>query len=331
MDGVDVSAFQSLNGTPIAWQTVKADGKELAMVRASDGVGITAPGLANSVDVYYSANEGSVQAVSLYPGAYHVLEPNQSVQGQAEVFLQTIGAGQRLLGVDVEPIWQAVSTPDQCNQAIADFSAIVSRELNRGVMRYCDEARATWLGIEPEWLAAYTTASAPPTPCLLWQFGQDLIPGIGSVVDLDVWLSDLLTLHTWSGEFMQNVTKVNKPPVAILGSLDGLGYAIVCSDGGVFTFGDMPFEGSAGALPLVEPIVSAALTPSGKGYWLAAADGGIFSYGDAAFFGSMGGKPLAQPIIQMTAMPDGKGYRLLANDGGVFCFGSAQYFGRVEL
>jgi hypothetical protein len=38
---------------------------------------------------------------------------------------------------------------------------------------------------------------------------------------------------------------------------DGKGYWLVASDGGVFTFGDAPFEGSAGSNGLVAPIVAA--------------------------------------------------------------------------
>ena len=41
-------------------------------------------------------------------------------------------------------------------------------------------------------------------------------------------------------------------------------------------------------VPLNQPTVGIAATPSGNGYWLVAADGGIFTFGDAAFFGSTG-------------------------------------------
>jgi hypothetical protein len=65
-----------------------------------------------------------------------------------------------------------------------------------------------------------------------------------------------------------------------------LGYWLVASDGGIFTFGDAGFFGSKGGDHLNQPIVSMALTPDGKGYWLVASDGGIFTFGDAGFFGS---------------------------------------------
>ncbi len=59
------------------------------------------------------------------------------------------------------------------------------------------------------------------------------------------------------------------------------GYDLAASDGGVFTFGTLPFCGSAGSLKLNKPVVGMALTHNGGGYWLVATDGGIFNYGNA--------------------------------------------------
>ena len=92
-----------------------------------------------------------------------------------------------------------------------------------------------------------------------------------------------------------------------------MGYWLVASDGGVFTYGDAAFEGSAGGMHLNAPVVGMAATPDGRGYWLVASDGGVFAYGDAAFAGSMGGRVLNQPIVGMAATPTR--YRLL-DDGG---------------
>jgi outer membrane protein assembly factor BamB len=105
------------------------------------------------------------------------------------------------------------------------------------------------------------------------------------------------------------------------------GYYLTASDGGVFTFGNLAFCGSTGAIGLNKPVVGMAATPDGGGYWLVASDGGIFSFGDAAFFGSTGAIHLNQPIVGMAATPDGKGYWLVASDGGIFTFGDATFFG----
>jgi Pro-kumamolisin, activation domain/IPT/TIG domain len=107
----------------------------------------------------------------------------------------------------------------------------------------------------------------------------------------------------------------------------GQGYRFVASDGGIFSYGDAGFYGSAGGSPLNAPVVGMADTPSSNGYWLVATDGGIFTYGDARFFGSMGGQHLNKPIVGMAATPDGGGYWLVASDGGIFSYGDAQFYG----
>ena len=84
------------------------------------------------------------------------------------------------------------------------------------------------------------------------------------------------------------VAGANAPIVGLAATSDGGGYWLVASDGGVFSYGDAHFYGSAGSLHLNAPIVGMAATPGGGGYWLVAADGGIFSYGDAGFLGSPG-------------------------------------------
>ncbi len=73
-----------------------------------------------------------------------------------------------------------------------------------------------------------------------------------------------------------------------------LGYYMDASDGGIFTFGHLPFCGSTGGIVLNKPIVGMAATSDAGGYWLVASDGGIFAFGDAEFFGSTGGDPPEQ-------------------------------------
>lgn len=104
------------------------------------------------------------------------------------------------------------------------------------------------------------------------------------------------------------------------------GYLLAAADGGVFAFGRR-FLGSAASLPLADPVVDIASTPSGNGYWLAAADGGVFAFGVAQFYGSLAGMSLGGPVVAIVAAPDGRGYWLAAADGGVFAFGSARFEG----
>ncbi len=139
-----------------------------------------------------------------------------------------------------------------------------------------------------------------------------------------------------SGQTTGNVIATYQAAPALMGlsfpfGPSGHSYWVVASDGGVFSFGNAAFHGSAGALRLNKPIVGSATIPNGQGYWLVASDGGVFNYGDAAFYGSMGGTKLNKPIVGMAATPDGGGYWLVASDGGVFNFGDAPVLGLGRL
>ena len=111
---------------------------------------------------------------------------------------------------------------------------------------------------------------------------------------------------------------------------DRHGYWLAASDGGVFSFGDARFAGSAGAVRLVRPVVGIAAAPAGSGYWLAASDGGVFSYGSAHFHGSAAPDRPFAPIVGIAATPTGHGYWLVGADGGVFSFGDAHFHGSAE-
>jgi hypothetical protein len=84
---------------------------------------------------------------------------------------------------------------------------------------------------------------------------------------------------------------------------DGQGYWLVAADGGVFAFGDAPYQGSEGGTHLAAPVIGMAATTDGQGYWLAGADGGVFTHGTAAFAGSAGGLHLTQPVVAITPDP----------------------------
>ena len=114
---------------------------------------------------------------------------------------------------------------------------------------------------------------------------------------------------------------------AIVGHPTQLGYWMLGSDGGVFSYGSAGFFGSTGGMRLNQPIVGMAPSPSGNGYWLCASDGGIFNYGDAQFLGSTGASALPPSIIDIAATATGAGYWLLARDGEIFAFGDAPYLG----
>jgi hypothetical protein len=105
------------------------------------------------------------------------------------------------------------------------------------------------------------------------------------------------------------------------------GYWMASADGGVFTYGDAQFYGSAGAWNLAAPVLDMAPRPDGSGYWLVGADGGVFSFGASTYYGSLAGAALNGPVASIVSTPSGNGYWLVATDGGVFAFGDAVFYG----
>ncbi len=174
-------------------------------------------------------------------------------------------------------------------------------------------------------LAAFVTVVALPAPSAAAAAapagtgiaGSHTYPGGGLIAFGDA--ADFGTLDT----------TLSSPVTAMATTPDGKGYWLVAADGGVFAFGDAPYEGSLGSLKVYAPIVAIAATPDGKGYWLTGIDGGVFAFGDAVFHGSMGATKLAQPVVGMATTPDGGGYWLVAGDGGVFAFGDASFHGSM--
>jgi len=125
----------------------------------------------------------------------------------------------------------------------------------------------------------------------------------------------------------------SQQPPAPAGSPGRTGYWLVAADGGIFSFGGVPFEGSAGSSHLVAPIVAMAASPSGQGYWLAARDGGVFAYGSAVFAGSPASLPASarpsSPVSAIEPTPDGNGYWIATRAGGVYAFGDAPFAGSL--
>jgi hypothetical protein len=109
------------------------------------------------------------------------------------------------------------------------------------------------------------------------------------------------------------------------------GYWMVGNDGGIFSFGGAPYEGSLPGLGIhVTNVVGMVPTASGKGYWMVGNDGGVFAFGDAGFVGSLPGINVhVANIVGVVPTADGKGYWMVGNDGGVFAFGDAGFVGSL--
>jgi len=109
------------------------------------------------------------------------------------------------------------------------------------------------------------------------------------------------------------------------------GYWMVGNDGGIFSFGGAPYEGSLPGLGIhVKNIVGLVPTSDGQGYWMIGSDGGVFAFGDAGFVGSLPGLGVhVKNIVGVVPTSTGKGYWMIGSDGGVFAFGDAGFVGSL--
>ena len=106
------------------------------------------------------------------------------------------------------------------------------------------------------------------------------------------------------------------------------GYWLADEDGGVFSYGDAGFFGSAAGADLDSPVVGLSPSATGRGYRLVTRDGGVYAFGDAAFLGGLAGADATRsPVVGMAVTPSGGGYWLATAEGGVYAFGDAHFLG----
>ena len=104
---------------------------------------------------------------------------------------------------------------------------------------------------------------------------------------------------------------------------DGKGYWLVGADGGIFSFGDAGFYGSAGSANLPDSVVGMVASPDGGGYLIATANGVVLNYGDAQAFGGLSLDPTATQISAIIGNNEGTGYWLLDPQAWAYSFTTA--------
>ncbi|MCU1429642.1 MAG: hypothetical protein JWL83_3642, partial [Actinomycetia bacterium] len=143
--------------------------------------------------------------------------------------------------------------------------------------------------------------------------------------------------HIWVGTFMVYFPDFTNPNVGGLdqapdgrffGPLAGPpgGYMLGAGDGGVFTYGSVPFHGSLGQLSIRNAVVDIATTSTVSGYVMLGADGGVFTFGRTTFSGSAVGFRSGR-YVGIALTPSGKGYWLATSDGNILGFGDAHFYG----
>jgi len=124
------------------------------------------------------------------------------------------------------------------------------------------------------------------------------------------------------------VPRLNAPIVGMVPSVDGGGYFMVASDGGVFAFGDARFAGSCPGIGGCDGRAQAVMPDAdGNGYWLVTTNGRVHNFGNAPNLGEPGPKNVL--ISSAARTPNGGGYWILYRDGIVFRYGNATNYGSL--
>jgi peptidoglycan/xylan/chitin deacetylase (PgdA/CDA1 family) len=107
-------------------------------------------------------------------------------------------------------------------------------------------------------------------------------------------------------------------------ALQGLGYHVLASDGGVHNFGAPWYGSMAGKLPAGVRAVGIAADTATGGYWILKSNGGVNEFG-ATWYGSLAGiLPAGVTVTGIVGTPGG-GYLILTSDGGVHPFNATWY------
>jgi hypothetical protein len=82
---------------------------------------------------------------------------------------------------------------------------------------------------------------------------------------------------------------LDAPIVGMAVTPGGGGYWLVGADGGIFSFGNAPYEGSLPGIGLHATAVAVLPTASGQGYIIVTSNGQAVGFGDAPQFGDVAG------------------------------------------
>jgi GH25 family lysozyme M1 (1,4-beta-N-acetylmuramidase) len=201
IQGIDVSYYQ---GTP-NWGSVRAAGKQFAIVRVSDGTGFLDPQFAN--------NWRNAQNAGVYVGAYQFFRPNQDAIAQADLMVNQLNAvgfnGNHLPPViDVE-VTGGVSSATVISRVNQWLQRVQSRT---GRLPALYTSPGFWGGIGnpspnpvPYLWVAHWGVSCPNVPNVSyswrlrwWQYSATgRVSGISGDVDLDLYngsLTEMLSL-----------------------------------------------------------------------------------------------------------------------------------------
>jgi lysozyme len=193
--GIDVSHYQAV----IDWDTVTGGGERFAFAKASEGAKVQ--------DQYFADNWLGMKTSGLLRGAYHFYHPNSDPGDQAQNFLQclekanggvaTLAAGDLPVALDIE-VTDGLD-PATLLAGAAQWLATIQAATGKQPLVYTYVSFwQTTLGNPPDlsnyplWVS-HPNVAAPTVPggwtnWIFWQFGQQPLPGVPSLVtDLDAF------------------------------------------------------------------------------------------------------------------------------------------------
>jgi lysozyme len=195
--GIDVSYYQ---GT-INWASVKAAGKQFAIIRVSDGTGF--------MDPKFVTNWKGAKAAGLAVGAYQFFRPGQDATAQADLMVNQLNA----VGFGAGDIPPVIDVESSDGVSASNIAARVNVWLQRvksrtGRLPALYTAPGYWSGIGnptpsplPYLWDAHWGVSCPTLPpawgrLRFWQYSSTgKVSGISGNVDLDIYNGTLAELR----------------------------------------------------------------------------------------------------------------------------------------
>jgi len=147
--GVDVSVYEP----NVDWRALRAQGFRFALIRATSSTGYTDP--------KFAAHWAGAREAGILRGAYHYLFGGQDARGQAEFFIDTVGADKGELPpiVDLEDAYNEDVPNRMLMQTCKVFLDIVETAYGRKPMVYSRktylEPRLSINGKAPTWAKDY--------------------------------------------------------------------------------------------------------------------------------------------------------------------------------
>ncbi len=201
VEGIDVSEHQGA----VDWSAVRASGRRFAIARV---------GLGSRADATFARNWAGMRAAGLLRGAYLYVLPEQDPIAQATLLVRAVGRlgpGDLPPALDVEKMPPGVPPPSVYAARLAVLVEKVREGTGREPMIYTGAHYwPRWVQSEafaalPLWHPQYAEVRCPSIahPWRAWAFWQTSergrVPGVRTLVDLDVFNGDLAALEALTG------------------------------------------------------------------------------------------------------------------------------------